>query len=401
MAKSQYNLFRGDRFLMLMVHQRPTHWEQVQALMGNKGLLSIITVKGEAYQADDLDAYDSDCDELNTAKIALMANLSHFGSDALVETNCAIVIPDSKETPLLAEESRSKKLLKQKDPMVLEKKVNTKPIDYAALNQLSKDFATRFVPQSELSTEQVSCPSSDPIPSNRPIIVEVPSELPKVSMVNTSLQKLKCHIAGFDVVLQERTTSTAITEGSWGFKYTKACFRDEIIPFVKALKNLFNTFDQYLIDKLTEEQALVIIALKEELRKLKGKAVVENAVTLPTIAPNMYEIDVQPITSRLLHNRMVYSEYLKYTEEQASTLREIVEQGTSQNLLNNSLDYACKYTKRIHELLILIRQSCPSIKKLSANLVAVNPKNKDKKVRFFESATSSRNKNTKPTSFQT
>ncbi|GKC56648.1 hypothetical protein Tco_1084246, partial [Tanacetum coccineum] len=27
-----------------------------------------------AYQADDLDAYNSDCDELNTAKVALMAN---------------------------------------------------------------------------------------------------------------------------------------------------------------------------------------------------------------------------------------------------------------------------------------------------------------------------------------
>nr|GEU49873.1 retrovirus-related Pol polyprotein from transposon TNT 1-94 [Tanacetum cinerariifolium] len=38
-----------------------------------------------AYQADDLDAYDSDCDELNSAKIALMENLSHYGSDNLVE----------------------------------------------------------------------------------------------------------------------------------------------------------------------------------------------------------------------------------------------------------------------------------------------------------------------------
>ncbi|GJU41506.1 hypothetical protein Tco_1194463 [Tanacetum coccineum] len=36
-----------------------------------------------AYQADDLDAYDSDYDELNSAKIALMANLSKNGSDAL------------------------------------------------------------------------------------------------------------------------------------------------------------------------------------------------------------------------------------------------------------------------------------------------------------------------------
>ncbi|GKG43274.1 hypothetical protein Tco_0479958, partial [Tanacetum coccineum] len=38
-----------------------------------------------AYQADDLDAYDSDYDELNTAKVALMVNLSHCGSDALAE----------------------------------------------------------------------------------------------------------------------------------------------------------------------------------------------------------------------------------------------------------------------------------------------------------------------------
>ncbi|GJT50801.1 hypothetical protein Tco_0976958 [Tanacetum coccineum] len=37
-----------------------------------------------AYQADDLDAYDSDCDELNTAKVALMANLSRYGSAVLL-----------------------------------------------------------------------------------------------------------------------------------------------------------------------------------------------------------------------------------------------------------------------------------------------------------------------------
>ncbi|GKE65302.1 hypothetical protein Tco_1519463, partial [Tanacetum coccineum] len=40
-----------------------------------------------AYQADDLDAYDSDCDELNTAKVALMVNLSHYGSDALAKVH--------------------------------------------------------------------------------------------------------------------------------------------------------------------------------------------------------------------------------------------------------------------------------------------------------------------------
>ncbi|GKF09750.1 hypothetical protein Tco_0043974, partial [Tanacetum coccineum] len=40
-----------------------------------------------AYQVDDLDAYDSDCDELNSAKIALIANLSKNGSNALTEVH--------------------------------------------------------------------------------------------------------------------------------------------------------------------------------------------------------------------------------------------------------------------------------------------------------------------------
>nr|GFC88282.1 hypothetical protein [Tanacetum cinerariifolium] len=44
-----------------------------------------IVTTNAAYQADDLDAYDSDCNELNSAKVALMANLSHYGSDNLTE----------------------------------------------------------------------------------------------------------------------------------------------------------------------------------------------------------------------------------------------------------------------------------------------------------------------------
>nr|GFC95464.1 hypothetical protein [Tanacetum cinerariifolium] len=49
-----------------------------------------VVTTNAAYQADDLDAYDSDCDEINTAKIALMANLSHYGSDNLAESNTEI-----------------------------------------------------------------------------------------------------------------------------------------------------------------------------------------------------------------------------------------------------------------------------------------------------------------------
>ncbi|GJZ97139.1 hypothetical protein Tco_0669592 [Tanacetum coccineum] len=59
----------------------------------DKVLLTIIT-HNVAYQVDDLDAYDSDCYELNTAKVALIANLSHYGSDALAEVHN----PDNVDT---------------------------------------------------------------------------------------------------------------------------------------------------------------------------------------------------------------------------------------------------------------------------------------------------------------
>nr|GEZ08009.1 hypothetical protein [Tanacetum cinerariifolium] len=144
-----------------------------------------VVTNNAAYQVDDLDAYDSNCDEINSAKIALMVNLSPYGCDNLAEYSV-----NSKESNL----------------------------------------------------------------SSSTTIVEVPNELSKVSMVNSSLKKLKFHLASFYVVVKERTTVTTITEVTWGFEHTKACFRDEIIPFVKALKDLFISFDQCLIDELTEVQ---------------------------------------------------------------------------------------------------------------------------------------------------
>ncbi|GJX43294.1 retrovirus-related pol polyprotein from transposon TNT 1-94 [Tanacetum coccineum] len=87
------------------------------------------------------------------------------GSVIAKETN-VISIAYSEETLMLEEESRSKMLSKQSDPNVLENKVNIKPINYAELNRLYKDFGKRFVLQQELSNEhafrlQTSHPNTD------------------------------------------------------------------------------------------------------------------------------------------------------------------------------------------------------------------------------------------------
>ncbi|GJW59645.1 hypothetical protein Tco_0108980 [Tanacetum coccineum] len=285
----------------------------------------------------------------------------------VIKKTSAIVIPDSEETLMLVEESRSKMLLKQQDPMILEKKVNTTPVNYVVLNQLSQDFEKRFVPQTELSAKQAfwslnSMNSLDPSPSCRPTKVEVPNELPKVSMVNTSLKKLKHHLAGFDVVVKERTTTTAITEGTapnfnqyFELNELKAQSQEKDMVIrklkerIKSLcgnmnedkvkkdieeietiniemehsvskliadnEHLKQTYKQLydsikptrirskeqcdgLINQVNQksveisdlnvslqENSLVITALKDELRKLKGKDLADNVVTKNTIAP--------------------------------------------------------------------------------------------------------------------
>ncbi|GKA81291.1 hypothetical protein Tco_0787983 [Tanacetum coccineum] len=121
----------------------------------------------------------------------------------------AIVIPDD-ETLMLYEESHSKMLLKEQDPMVVKHKVNTKPINYAVLNN---DYNKIFVRKSDLYSEHAywkatSVPALDPSPSSTTNKVEVPKELPKVSMLNTSLKELKRYLTGFDQVVKERTTAT-------------------------------------------------------------------------------------------------------------------------------------------------------------------------------------------------
>nr|GFC30232.1 hypothetical protein [Tanacetum cinerariifolium] len=46
-----------------------------------------VITNNATYQADDLDAYESDCDEINLVKIALMANLSHYVFDNLAKVH--------------------------------------------------------------------------------------------------------------------------------------------------------------------------------------------------------------------------------------------------------------------------------------------------------------------------
>nr|GEX06177.1 hypothetical protein [Tanacetum cinerariifolium] len=213
-----------------------------------------------------------------------------------------------------------------------------------------QDFETRIIPHAKLSAKQAfwsrySVQSEEPNLSSSPTIVEVPKELPKVSMVNSSLKKLKFHLASFD---------------------------------------------------MSSGKVLVIAALKEILSKLKGKAVATEAVateavTLHPIDPKLLKIDVAPLASKLRNNRIAYTDYLRHAQEETTTLREIVESERLLNPLNTSLDYACKYTKHIQKLLVILQQNCPCINDLGTKLMAVTPKNNDQQIRLTKHIPSSGN----------
>nr|GFA10444.1 hypothetical protein [Tanacetum cinerariifolium]GFA27458.1 hypothetical protein [Tanacetum cinerariifolium] len=225
-----------------------------------------VVTNNASYQGDDMDAYDSDCDELNSAKISLMVNLSHYGSDNLVENDDKALISYEQSLEIktlkhtLSESLKEKESFEQKisilkndfqkeesrnidTALVLEKQVKELNNIVFKRNQSAQTVHKLTKPQLfyDHTTRQALVQPEEPNLSASTTIVEVPKELPKVILVNSSLKKHKFHLASFDMVVKERTTTNAIAEGTWGFEHTKACFRDDIIPFVKALKELFNS----------------------------------------------------------------------------------------------------------------------------------------------------------------
>ncbi|GJX06437.1 hypothetical protein Tco_0194369 [Tanacetum coccineum] len=404
---------------------------------------SVIT-HNAAYQADDLDAYGSDCDELNTAKVALMANLSHYGSDILPkelskvsmvntslkklkhhlagfdvvvkERTTATAITEGTlwnnnclklETELLnkndfIEKEIYDKLLRRY--ITLEKHCISLEVDtqlnqeiFQRDNSVSNQSAPSFDQYFELNELKAQSQEKDTV------IIKLKERIKSLSgkMNEDKIKKDLEEIETINIELDHRV-SKLIAENEHLKQAYKQLY-DSIKPsHIRSKEQCDVLINQVNLKSVEisnfnaslQEKVLVITALKNELRKLKGKAVVDNDVTKHTIDPEMLKIDVEPITPKLLNPRTTHSAYIKHTQEEATVLRDLVEHVNLSYPLVHFLESACRYTKRIQELLTNISQTCPSINNSGEKLMAVSPQNKDKKVRFTEPVTSSRNTNT-------
>nr|GEU36493.1 hypothetical protein [Tanacetum cinerariifolium] len=130
-----------------------------------------------------------------------------------------------------------------------------------------------------------------------------------------------------------------------------------------------------------QEKVFVITTLKNDLRKLKGKDIVDNAAQVSndtTITPGLYKLDPITLAPKDKNNRETHIYYLRHTMERAVILKEIAEQAYSLNPLDSASYSSCKYVKLMKELLGYVRDTFPVTHRLSEKLVAVTPINKKK-----------------------
>nr|GEV00024.1 hypothetical protein [Tanacetum cinerariifolium] len=347
---------RGDILLWLLVHQEHTHQEQVETILGNKGLLSATIVKEKVtcqnsalnQRGKGMSHGSRISDEINTDMVALMVNLSHYGSDDLdvvnnqdnvthnlinqavqamplskqsnimnqleteitsdsniipyshvIQKTNAIVIRDSEETLMLAEESHSKMLLKEKDLM---------------MSSQEKDMVIKKL------KERIKSLSGNMKEE------KIKQELEEIETINIELDHRVTKLITEIEHLKQTYKQLYDSIKSSHIRSKEQC--DDLTKQV-SIKSAENSD----LNVSVEENVLVITALKDTLRKLKGKAI-------------------------------AHYDYLKHTQEEATTLREIVEHERSLNPLNTSLNFACD------------------------KLMALTPINKTKKVRFTEPVTS-------------
>ncbi|GJW93592.1 hypothetical protein Tco_0173264 [Tanacetum coccineum] len=385
----------------------------------------IVITHNSAYQADDLDAYDSDYDDLNSGKLVLMANLSQYGSDALVETS----VPPSDPSP-------SSTTNKVEVPKELPKAVEQHCLK-------SKTFEVKMnqvLNENERLLEQVINKDIVNIVVNSSVenaCVNV-NECQKGLELGTELLNKKDFVEKkiYDTLfkhyinLEKHCISLEVD-----YQLNMEIFQRENSVSDQSAPNIDQYFELNELKAQSQEKDTVIMKLKEkiksvskliaknehlkqtykqlydsikpartrfghnssknDLRKLKGKSLVDNAVTTRYVYPAMLKIDIEPITPKLLNKRTGHSTYIKHTQEEAAVLRDPAEHVKANYPQDHALEYAFRYTKLIQELLTHISKTFPSINNFGEQLVAFTPKNKDKKVRFTEPLTSSVNTNIK------
>ncbi|GJV54123.1 copia protein [Tanacetum coccineum] len=286
----------------------------------------LVEAQGNAYQADDLDAYNSDCDEISTTKAVLIANLSSYGSNVLSE----VPISDYTNNDMLNQSVQEMPYFE------------TSHFVEHPENEIHNALILYVFEQ--LSNQVTNCNkvNKDNLNANESLSVELERYKERVKLLeerqNVDLaQQIRPMLCDGNVIAKE-TNVISIT-GSEETLMLEEESRSKM--FLKQSDPmLYTLLLTNLLLRLSKLRLLEnFLSIKNDLRKFKGKDIVDNATQVSnttTIAPGMYKLDPVILAPKVKNNREAHGYYLKYTMEQAAILREVVEQAKSRNPLDSA-----------------------------------------------------------------
>ncbi|GJW50669.1 retrovirus-related pol polyprotein from transposon TNT 1-94, partial [Tanacetum coccineum] len=331
----------------------------------------------DAFQTDDLDAYDSDYDDISSAKAVLMANLSSCDSDVLSEdkaNNESKIVNES----LTAELERYKervKILEQRFNVDLsghEKFIDSQMDDMIRMkNTKFAAFETEIDTLKQALSKHVKEKESLLITLNgfKTEFKEIESKSIDKEIIlenkNKELENIVSQLQAKDTVINKlKETIHSLRENTNPAKVKKDIDEIEIINIElehnvakllfeneklhrekehlkKTYKELYDSIKPLRVH--AKEQCDYLIATLNS-KKLKGKNVIDTAVSKPyatTIAPGMFKLNLEPLALKVLKNKDAHLEYIKHSREHADILQEIVESARVLSPLDSNLDSAC------------------------------------------------------------
>ncbi|GJZ90281.1 retrovirus-related pol polyprotein from transposon TNT 1-94 [Tanacetum coccineum] len=132
-----------------------------------------------------------------------------------------------------------------------------------------------------------------------------------------------------------------------------------------------------------------------ELENIKGKEIIDIATQIPsanTIVPGIFKLDLEPLAPRLLQNREAHIDYLKYTQEQADILWEIVKQAKAKQPLDKELNFASNIVPPKKTTSYSIEIQKPELKVYSRKPKNVKNVGSSKKAKIVESKNANHSK---------
>nr|GEV49907.1 hypothetical protein [Tanacetum cinerariifolium] len=259
------------------------------------------------FQINDLDAFDSDCDDVPSAKEVLMANLSSYDSD------------------ILSEDLGGVEHIKG----AFEKDV--KPFD-----QTLKEYFQLFERGLHKKLKEMNS-----------VFIQKETEVAKYSVDKKYFEIEKKELGLDNDRLLEHIISQDVIMLSCMLMFIM-CFVDEYEENLKLqteLANMNDMIEKAVYNELSkkcqlEAKNVSIAKLKEHIANLKGKNTIEsvqNVHNSNVVTSKVYKLDLPPLSPYIKNNMAAHVDYLKHTQANTNILHKIIEDARKLRPLDSNL----------------------------------------------------------------